>query len=278
MQKLVATLFLTLSIASVHGQIQQDLSGILNKIKAINEVQYEHVGFGGTPSDNFKNYLDLKSKATTTQLIKLTDDNNAVVACYASWALIDNSFNDLPSILIKFLNKDKNVSTFSGCIKSSDPLSSEFYHRYWNSVNEKATDKTLFTLDSLILYNDNCYWLLTTRALEDRVYPASFNKRIEYLAFTKANKDAISYLKKLNNKTYDEQIRQATIKYFEETNFSNVGIDVYLETIKELLNYNDEKLKPLIIQKLKKDTFWRPFEKEFSDVLLKYGIKLTDIK
>lgn len=71
MHKLVTIFFFTLTIASVHGQKQQDLSSLLNKIKAINEVQYEHVGFGGTPSDNFKNYLDLKSKTTTTQTMKI---------------------------------------------------------------------------------------------------------------------------------------------------------------------------------------------------------------
>lgn len=278
MNKLTTIFFYIMTIAFVHGQEQQDLSAVLNKIKAINEVQYEYVGFAATPSDNYKNYLDLKSRATSTQLVELTDDNNAAVACYAGWALIDNSNKDLPSIFIKFLNNDKNVSTFNGCIKSLDTLSSEFYHRYWNGVSEKSTDKTLFSLDSLILYKDNSNWLLITRALENRIYPTSFNQRIEYLAFTKTNKDAINYLKKLNDKAYEEPIKLATIKYFKETDFNKVGISVYLETLKELLNYNDEKLKPLITEKLKKDIFWRSSEKEFTKVLAKNGIQLTNIK
>lgn len=280
MNKLATILFFIHTLSTAYGQKEQDLSGIINKIKAINEVQYENVGVAGTPSDNYKNYLVLKSKANTKQLVKLTDDTNVVIACYASWALIEKSYNDLPSILIKFLNKDRDVATFSGCIKSSDPLSSEFYHKYWNRIDKqlRPANKTLFTLDSLILYKDNCYWLLTTRALENRVYPTTFNKRIEYLAFTKANKDAITYLKKLNDKTYNEQIKQAVIKYFRQTNFQNVGITPYLETMTELLNYQDQELKDLIIAKLNQDKFWRSFKEDFLALLKKYGINEADIK
>ena len=280
MNKLLTILFSLLTITSGYGQEQQDLSGIINKIQAINELQYENVGIDGAASDNFKNYLELKHKANTEQLIKLTDNPNAVVTCYASWALIDRSFNDLPSILIKFLNKDRDVSTFRGCIKSTNPLSSEFYHRYWNSIDEKLrpTNKTLFTLDSLILYDDKSYWLLTLRALEDRVYPTSFNKRIEYLAFTKANKDAITYLQNLHDKTYDEKIKQALIKYLQQTNFSDVGVSPYFETVSELLKYNDEKLKDLVIVKLKNDTFWTMNEERFLSLLKEYNIQTADIK
>lgn len=266
-------------IETVKGQRTiGDLNDILNRIRTINEVQDEHIGFAGAESENFKNYLNLKSKANIAELINLTDDTNSVVACYASWALIDKSYNDLPSVFIKFFNNDKYVSTFSGCIKSSDLLSSEFYHRYWNRVSEKANDKTLFTLDSLVLFSDKSYWLLTVRALKNRVYPTTFNKRIEYLAFTKANIDAIAYLKNLNNKTYDEQIKQALVKYLQQTNFSGVGVTPYFETVNDILKYDNDKLKSVVLTKLKTDKFWENDEEHFLKMLKQYGIKYTDIK
>lgn len=172
------------------------LKGIVKSIAAINEVQQEHVGFAGTASENYQNFLQLKKAATTEELINLTNDTNNVLACYASWALADKLYSNLSNIFTHFHKKDKTVQTFSGCTKSIDNISSELYHRYWNNVDDKlkATDKLLLQLDSVILYSDNSYWLLMTRAFENRVYPASYKKRIEDLAFKQGNREALSYL------------------------------------------------------------------------------------
>ncbi|MGB3181004.1 MAG: hypothetical protein WBB45_06420 [Cyclobacteriaceae bacterium] len=82
--------------------------------------------------------------------------------------------------------QDKKVKTISGCIKPEDYLSSEFYHRFWGKTEDKRMNPALLKPDSLIIYHRKPNWLLPTRALENRVYPKTFNQRIAILAlFTK---------------------------------------------------------------------------------------------
>jgi hypothetical protein len=257
----------------------QHIDKLVDKIKAVNEVHHEGIGFGGIRSEQYENYIKL-SAADTTQLVKLTDNENGVVACYASWALIDKSYNDLPGILSKFLNHDKNVMTFSGCIKMTETLSSQFYHRYWNSVaNEmRATDKTLFMMDSIILYHENPNWLLTLRALENRLYPRSFNRQIEVLAFEKTNRDAIFYLSNWYKAEYAEQVKLAWVKYLRETEFKNVGVTPYYDVVAELLKYKDDSIRSIVIEKLKKDKHWQCNKTKFNLLLQEYYIYPADVE
>jgi len=164
--KITSILIITL-VVSISTACGQSVDNIVRKIADVNEVQYEHVGIAGQPSEN---YEILKEKADIPTLLELTENKNPVVSCYASWALIEKEYSDLATIFSKYLNSDKSVATFSGCIKSEDNLSSEFYHRFWNKTTDKRTNQTLVKLDSLILYNNNPYWLLLTRALENCIF------------------------------------------------------------------------------------------------------------
>jgi hypothetical protein len=256
---------------------REGLPGILDSIRAINEVQYEHVGIVGIESENYKNFLALATIDTLT-LLRLTGDTNAVIVCYAGWALIDQSYPNINAILVKFLTNDKVVRTLNGCIESQDLLSNEFYHRYWNRVDEskRKNDRTLFHMDSTILYS-NSYWLLTLRALENRIYPPSFNKQIEHLAFDETNRDAINYLIKWQRNQYKDKIKISLLKYLNETDFINVGVTPYFETVDELLKFNDAGITEVIVRKLKKDTHWKYEEEKFLSLLEKYGIQKKDI-
>ncbi|TKK64103.1 hypothetical protein FC093_23305 [Ilyomonas limi] len=250
------------------------LSDIVKRIASINEIQSEHIGVAGIESDNYKNYLELKKVANTEDLLNLTDNQNAVVACYASMALADKSYFDLKSVFLKFLSHDRKVSTFSGCIKSKDDISTELYYQYWNNVNDKAkwTDKILLQLDSIILYRDNSDWLLMTRALENRVYPASYKKRIEELAFKKGNRESLFYLCTWYRADNYENIKKSLITYLKKTDFSKTGTTDYYRTLDELLKFRDSEIETLIIQKLKKDKFWKNEEKKFISLLDDYSI------
>lgn len=255
-------------------QTPENLKGIVKNIAAINEVQQEHIGIGGTESENYQNFLQLKKAATTDELVNLTNDTNNVVACYASWALADKSYSNLSDIFTHFLRKDKTVKTFSGCIKSVDNISSELYHRYWNNVNDKlkATDKLLLKLDSIVLYSDNSYWLLMTRAFENRVYPASYKNRIENLAFKQGNREALFYLCNWYRADNYDNIKKSLMTYLKRTDFSTTGTTDYYRTLDELLKFRDSEIEKLIIQKLKKDKHWKSEEQKFKSLLDDYSI------
>jgi hypothetical protein len=275
--KITSILIIAL-VVSISTACGQSLDNIVRKIADLNEVQYEHVGIAGQPSENYQNFEKLKEKADIPTLLELTENKNPVVSCYASWALIDKEYSDLATIFSKYLNSDKSVATFSGCIKSEDNLSSEFYHRFWNKTTDKRTNQTLVKLDSLILYNDNPYWLLLTRTLENRVYPKSYNQRIAILAFDKGYKEAIFYLSNWYKAEYNDQLRHALVKYLKNTNFKDVGTTPYYETVAELLKFNDEKIKETVIEKLKKDRHWEYDKEKFKFLLDQYYIYQSDFK
>lgn len=266
---------LVVSITTAYGQT---VNKIVRKIAKINEVQSEHVGFVGQPSENYQNFKKLKEKADIQTLLQLTENKNPVVSCYASWGLIDKEYSDLAAIFSKYLNSDKSVATFSGCIKSEDNLSSEFYHRFWNKITDKKTNQTLIKLDSLIIYHDKPYWILLTRALENRVHPKSYNPRIATLAFDKRYKEAIFYLSNWYKAQNNDPHRQALVKYLISTNFKDVGTTPYYESVAELLKFNDENLKEIVIEKLKNDRHWENDKQKFIFLLDQYYIYQSDLE
>lgn len=274
------------------------VQNIADRIAGINELQDEHVGYGGTESENYKNFEELIKVSTTEDLVKLTYNANAVVACYAGWALADNSYPDLKNIFSRFLSEQKSVRTFSGCIVSSGAIAGELYYRYKNRIDyrEKANDKILIELDSVILFNglpkkvdsirkttnrkvvpiteiralnlDNTisyhdYSYLLGDALQNRIYNQNFQKQIENLAFEQHNKEAIFYFTKLNNPEYTERIKSSLLNYLINTDFEIEGPNNYYETLSELLKFKDASINNTIIKKLRKDKSWKNMEKGF---------------
>jgi hypothetical protein len=271
MKQLTKIILLTTLVFGVNLSFGQSkkLTAIVEKIAKINEVQEEHVGFAGTESENYKNFKQLKEIATTEELVLLTDDKNATVACYASWALADNTYPDLKIIFQKFAIQDRQVETFSGCIKSQDNISSEVYHRYWNSVNisKRPTDKILLELDSIVIFNKNPYWLLLNRAMENRVYVEPYKTQISILAFEQGQREAIFYLCNWHKAEYADKIKSALVKYLNETKFKNTGTTDYYKTVEELFKFNDPEIRKAIIAKMKKDRHWEMEKERFKFLL-----------
>ena len=238
-------------------------------MSSINEVQYEHIGFAGTESINFKNFIELKKTATIFDLLQLSNNQNSVVACYSGWALADKSYSDLKSIFANFISQKKQVETFNGCIRSQNNLSSELYHRYWNSIddNKKTTDKILLQLDSVILFSKSADWLLTIRALENRVYKEPFKSQIEKLAFHQGNIDAIYYFCNWHRAEYADQIKAGLVTYLKNTNFEKIGTTEYYKTLQELFKFKDPNIEKIIIAKLKKDRNWEKDKERFKYLL-----------
>ena len=257
----------------------QSIDTIVNKIAKINQVQRQFVGFAGEPSENYQNYEKLLEKADTSQLLKLIKHENDAVACYAGWALIDKGYPDLQAIFRYFLSVSKPVSAFNDYTHSKDLLSNEFYHRYWNEVEDQKNDPRLFALDSMILYQDNPYWLILLRALENRVYPKSYNDRIATLAFNKGHKEAIFYLSNWYKAEYVEEIKLGLLDYLVKTDFSNrVGTSTYYNVVQILLSFQEEAIQQKVIEKLKKDKHWTLEKEGFMFLLNRFSIYGADLE
>lgn len=156
----------------------QDIPTLVNDIAEENRVECTHVGFIGSSSSIYKKFEIIKNKATKEELYILLKHDSTAVICYASFALMDKKFVE-PSVLFeKFLNHDKKVSTFCGCIMMSETLSSLIYNRYMEDRVEYLDDdydnykihdtEELQKMDSLILQMRNPDPVLVSKALENR--------------------------------------------------------------------------------------------------------------
>jgi hypothetical protein len=111
-----------------------------------------------------------------------------------------------------------------------------------------------------------------SRALENRVYPSAYKKRIEELAFKKSNQEALFYLCTWYRADNYDNIKKALVKYLQKTDFSTTGITDYYRTIDELLKFRDSEIESLIVQKLRKDKHWKYDDRKFKSLLEDYSI------
>ncbi|HTN16949.1 MAG TPA: hypothetical protein VL092_04650 [Chitinophagaceae bacterium] len=266
---LYATFLSTIFTINLSHGYSKKLTAIVDKIAKINEVQGEYIGFAGVESENYSNFKQLQKVATTEELVRLTENENAAVACYAGWALVDKAYPDLKTILQKFIQQNRQVETLDGCIGSQSDIASELYHRYWNSVDlsKRAADKTLLQLDSVVLFSKSANWLLLVRAMENRVYTAPFKVQIAVLAFEQERREAIFYLCKWYRAEYIDKIKPALVNYLNKTNFKRTGTTDYYKTIQELFQFNDTEIKKAIIAKMQQDRHWELQKERFSYLL-----------
>jgi len=264
-------IFIGFFLAFTTFLFSQSIEEIVNCFILRNEVDYEYIRAGGSV---YPKFLLLQKSATTDQLIELTHHNNDVVRCYAGWALIDNKYPNLPRVFSSFLDKDGVVDTRNIDQVYPDQISSLFYHRYWNLVDDKvkSSDSLLFILDSIALYNSNSCWLIISRALDNRIYPKPFRNQIEYLAFKKHNLDALFYLSNWYKAEYYEKLKPGLTEYLLKTEFKKVGVTQYYQVVNELFKYNDSKIDSIIVNKLRSDKHWQFEKQRFIDLLNEHYI------
>ena len=201
----------------------QDVESLVKSIAEENRVECESIGFGGSSSSLYKKFEKLKRKASKEELIKLTNHDSLAVIGYSSYALIDRELIEPNKLLKQFIEDEKSVLTFCGCIMGSETLSSLIYHRYWNSRIEYPDSENyekyvindtqdLQRMDSLILYSKNPDWLLLARAFENRKYSDDYRNKIYEWAFDKNDFYAIKYVFKNSRNGNEEKL----IKSFDE--------------------------------------------------------------
>jgi hypothetical protein len=310
-------LFLFLLFVSIaSAQTKQQL---MDSIIAFNELHSDCVGFGCVESNQYLNFKKLKKKLNNRQLNKLTDHENGVLRMYAVEEAIQRKCADVPAIFLKELQRNEEITTLSGCIETSYRTSEIVYYNYTTKVfhedeefseeylkfmanrklendeplshadsivlyknnedtKQPEADKVLLLLDSIILYNDKAAHLLHA-AFTNRVFPKKYLPRIEELAFTKNNLDALQHLQ-MHFPEYESRL----YKYWEEDFFNAPYIErkeigYYNRAIELLLECKNEKLKHIAFSKLKKD---HVRETEYSDLfertLQKFGYTFEDIK
>ncbi len=251
----------------------EDVLNLRDKIAEFNEVQDSHIGYAGSPSEQYGNYANLLDIASDNDLHLLTKDTNYSVATYATFGLIERSNPLFIDVFDRFLKDDKRVKTMKGCMVGTDLVSSEIYHAYWNKVrlesdNEKTAlqnDKNLLILDSLILVSDSAEWLLYDRVFSNRVFNEDYLLLIETHAFKNGNIYAIEYLFKNNLTDYQERIIVSLTDYLDKEEIWPIYYDKIFEM---LLSFKQDELNQLLVSELK------DIKEQYGDGKLKKYMKI----
>jgi len=230
----------------------------------------------GGRSEQFENYELLKKKASIQVLLKLQVDTNSIIACYAGWGLIAKGYKDLPSILSQYLDNDKTVITFQGCIKYPDRLSEIFYHRYRRGIktNKLLRDKTLRKMNIIILYHKNAYERLYKYAFRYGEFDKSHNNQIENLAFIYNSESAKQYLLNWYNQHPQEILKSESCKFLIDESNSITSLPLLYNLVSTIISYKD----PIQIEKmtslLRNNNLWCAEEIKFLKLLEDSNIKL----
>lgn len=258
----------------------ESVLNLRDSIAQFNEVQDSHIGYAGSPSEQYENYEKLLDIASDKDLLLLTEDTNYSVATYATFGLIERNNSTFIDVFERFLKDAKRVKTMKGCMVGSSLVSSEIYHEYWNKVrlesdNEKIAlqnDKNLLKLDSLILVSNNAEWLLYDRVFNNRIFGDEYFSLIQSHAFERKNIYAIEYLFKNNLKEYQDEIIASMKEYLNKEEIWPIYYDKIFEM---LLSFKQNELNQLLVSELKdiKEQYGDSQLTKYKKILRENGVK-----
>ena len=160
------TILLLAAAIGMHAQsgydpskITRSTKNIVSKIAAVNELMGSAVYYEGRRPKQFDYFVELEKTASKQELLALTDYPNAVVRCYACWALTHDSTVDLFPVIIRHLNDDSLVFTQFGCIGSSQAAGDFFIELVTPELIDleakKLPEEKRRLLDSFLLFVPN---------------------------------------------------------------------------------------------------------------------------
>ncbi len=251
--------------------VPEYLKSVVLNISKINGYENGVLAKGQIKAANFENFKELKSLASTKDLVLLTKNKNNVVALYSAIALSEANYSDIDKVFLDFLkNRKSKVETQNGCVIGEEIIAVAFYKNYLFS--EKKEEKLLRKLDSLVLYNTSEEELLRY-AFKNRLYPSHFKKQIEKLAFVDKNKDAIIYLSNWYRADYNQKLQLEFKNLLNKDSLNYYQFETY---IRELVRFNNISNNDFILKTLKKDTVWKDNEIEMIWFLNRNNINIDD--
>lgn len=251
--------------------VPEYLKSVVLNISKINGYENGVLAKGQIKAANFENFKELKSLASTKDLVLLTKNKNNVVALYSAIALSEANYSDIDKVFLDFLkNRKSKVETQNGCVIGEEIIAVAFYKNYLFS--EKKEEKLLRKLDSLVLYNTSEEELLRY-AFKNRLYPSHFKKQIEKLAFVDKNKDAIIYLSNWYRADYNQKLQLEFKSLLNKDSLNYYQFETY---IRELVRFNNISNNDFIKKTLKKDTVWKDNEIEMIWFLNRNNINIDD--
>ena len=108
--------------------VQVDVAGVRPEIQSIatdiesdNFIGTKQIGRMPGTSEAFARRQNLMEKASTEELIQLTDDSNSAVSLTALEGLYKRSYKNIPEIMAKYAERDDYVNYIKGDISTEMP-------------------------------------------------------------------------------------------------------------------------------------------------------------
>lgn len=267
MKNVVSIIFLIITTIC-NGQVKFDEQKISTKTKTIvkaiskeNRLTNEYIGEAGTKSKQFENFEKLK-KATTEELLILTNHPNGVVRCYSFWALGFHPNIDLLEIVKNHLNDNEEIEYQSGCIISSEKVG-DFYislvtPNYVDLDVKKLNESQRKNLDSLLIYQSN-----------------ELNARFEAIETATETPKLYSVLRNLYLKTSNQSALVKLSKYKREEDISLILANRlndddkesgYFHTYRAIQNFPKDDFIPFLEARLKETLDETHFSSEWREL------------
>lgn len=195
MQKIIYILLIVFICSSC-----SDTESLVKEIENVVLMESEYIGISGEKSEQYKTFLELKSKASNNELRSLLNHNNPIVKTFAYQALIDKKQITPSKAFKNAMQKNENFRQMNGDQIIQTDICTEIYF-YTQNRNQKSDDQ-IEQMDIMILYDLDENHFLHYMALNDKKHEERFNSRIRELALEFNNVNAILYLLD-NNVTVD---------------------------------------------------------------------------
>lgn len=238
-------------------KIRPEVLKLADQIAEVGTVESAYVGYGGSPSAQYKKYEAMASASADQELVELTDHPSPAVRVYAFKALLKRDYSPLFPIIERHLTDDVTFQTQSGCNVMQQSVIEKFvenvvwYHKSGHSdLINSAEWRTI--ADSMI---KNHRRLPITREVE-KIAPASEEQyeiiktaaMIEVRRLTNYRKDIaeskkvdLSVVRELNSKQLSSV--ELLAKYKRETDLTLLrdGLEQAIDFLKTQANVDRQK-------------------------------------
>jgi len=219
-------IFKTVLAFGQYTQFRPEVAAILVKMERCYCFQSERIGEAGESSKQYQLFVQLKSLATSDELVLLTKIKNNVIKTYAACALVDHFNPQIAAIFKDFLISGFKIPVQEGCVGTNEFGATELYYRlrnhsyYVKSKTDSAKVKRLiFTFDSItICTKPNKNEFLLNRALENITPKETGYNKIKELAIHDSIVSALPTLAK-----YKKECDVENILKYGKSSFSAIA-------------------------------------------------------
>lgn len=173
------------------------MKGITSAISKLDRVSGSAVSIDGHRPEQYDNFELLQREASVPELITLTYHPSPVVRCYSFWALHNQQYDDLFTVLLDHISDTATTETQFGCIVGREKVADFMINLmtptpYKREVTVFNKDQ-LSILDSILIHEPNELWATSAALMRaqptEELYP-----RIRELVLTGQNQTALLVL------------------------------------------------------------------------------------